>query len=118
MHAILHNDHSGPDHRLENYPALAALGLDQIDMDALASQGCVCREQRDDRTYFKLRFRRADRQVVRYVGDARRAAAIKKELSALQAEIKIMRHLKALAATANRRLRQAKEQLEPILQAN
>lgn len=118
MHATTNDDHSKPDNRLAHYPALAALRLDQLDMDALVCQGFVCREKRDERVYFKLRFRRAGRQIVRYIGDDRRAAAIQKEMRELQADVRIMRQLKAIATAANQRLRQAKKELEPILNAN
>jgi hypothetical protein len=78
----------------------------------------VSREQRDGRTYFKLRFRRAGRQIVRYVGDAHRAGDVKNELSALQTEARLMRQLKTLTKTANQQLREVKKQLQPILEVH
>ena len=77
----------------------------------------MCPEQRKTRTFYKLRFRRAGKQVVRYLGNAETAAAVNNELLALQAEHKMLRELQSLVAFAHRELRVGKKQLEPLLQA-
>ena len=118
MRSLIDNDPIPADHRIAAYPALARLQLDDADVSALSSQGFVSREQRDGRTYFKLRFRRAGRQIVRYVGDANHAVDVKNELSALQTEARIMRQLKILTKTTNQQLREVKKQLQPILEAH
>lgn len=111
------------DHRIEHqqlteFPALAALRLTADDLQKLAGQGCVCAEKRGERTYYKLRFRRCGKQVVRYIGGAERATIVKQELAMLQAESKIMRELKARMKIANKALRVAKRMMEPVLQAH
>lgn len=75
-------------------------------------------ERRGTQTYYKLRFRRAGTQVVRYVGDADQAAIVRKELAILQAETKVMKQLKAKVKIANKMIREAKRTMEPVLQAN
>lgn len=103
--------------RLERFPALASLRLDPGHWEALAQQGFVAGEQRGQRTYFKLRFRSEGRQVVRYLGDADRAEAVKAELKRLQQKTKTLRVLKARTKFANQKLREAKLALEPVLEA-
>jgi len=101
--------------QLVRYPALAALRLDDSDLEELGRQGFVCREKRGDRVYHKLRFRRDGRQVVRYVGSAERAAAVERELSDLQAETTAVRELNTVVKLANKMLRDSKTELEPLL---
>ena len=88
------------------------------DLKELSRQGFVCEERRRDRKYHKLRFRSGGRQVVRYVGGAELAAALKNELSILQYESRVMRDLKAKMKIANMVLREAKILMEPVLKAN
>ena len=88
------------------------------DLGDLADQGFVCEERRGDRTYYKLRFRRSGKQVVRYIGGADRASIVKQELSILQAESKIMRELTAKVRIVNKMIREAKQTMEPVLKAN
>ncbi len=66
--------------------------------------------------YYKLRFRREARQVVRYVGDCERAAAVARELSVLQHEVQVMRNLRQAVKAANKRLKEAKMQIRPLLE--
>ena len=101
---------------LADYPALAAMRLTDADLHELAHQGFVCREERGNLAYFKLRFRRAHQQVVRYVGDAQHAAAIQAELDRLQADRRLERELRRITSTAQRMLREGKHQLEPLLE--
>ncbi len=61
---------------IAEFPALADLGLDASDLSHLSSQGFVSPEQRGNQTYYKLRFRRAGKQVVRYIGTADRASVV------------------------------------------
>jgi len=109
---------SRTDSHLADFPALAQLRITAADLLGLASQGTVCQEIRHEATYFKLRFRRGRRQIVRYIGDAERASAVRIELERLQSETKCMRNLKRLAKIASRLLRESKQQLKPILEAH
>jgi hypothetical protein len=115
-----HRNNSPPEAScvVTRYPALAGLGLNDVDLSELAAQGFVCAERRGFRTYYKLRFRRAGKQVVRYVGDRERAEAIARDLDALQANTESVRHLGHLAKQARKYLRQEKLALEPVLAAN
>ena len=96
------------------YPALAALRLDDTDLVELGHQGFICREKRGERVYHKLRFRRGGKQVVRYIGNAERAAAVEQELLDLQSETAAFRELKAVVKFSNKMLRDSKTQLEPL----
>ena len=104
--------------RLAQLPSLALLGLTDSDLDELARQGFLAQERRNDRTYFKLRFRRAGRQVVRYVGGIDEAALVADELSTLQVARRLKRELAVLDRTVRQKLRYANAVLEPILLAN
>lgn len=84
---------------------------------ALTQQGFVAEEPRGNRRRYKLRFRRDGRQTVRYVGSAERAEAVKRELNQLQQDVQLERELKAWVKRTNQRLREAKRQLEPLLNA-
>jgi hypothetical protein len=103
---------------LAEYPAFAALGLSGADLLELATQGFVSAEQRDARTYHKLRFRRAGQQVVRYIGDADRAREVERDLAALQHATQTMRRLREVTQLARRELRDAKRVLAPLLTEN
>jgi hypothetical protein len=78
----------------------------------------VCHEKRGDRNYYKLRFRRNGRQVVRYIGNAERAAAVVQELAVLQHKATVMRVLKANVKLANNMLKEAIVFTKPMLEAN
>lgn len=104
-------------HRLTDYPSLATLRLTEDDLAELSQQGFICREERGHRVLFKLRFRRAQRQVVRYIGDAGLAAAIQFELAHLQADRHRQLELERLAKCARRMVRDTKQELEPIVEA-
>ena len=118
MQSTHDNDRSIPRHRLTDYPALAALRLNDTDVGELARQGRICVERRQHRRYFKLRFRRRGKQVVRYVGNAQSAEEVTSELMILQAEVRISRDLKSATRMAGKMLRNAKSRLKPILEAN
>ena len=118
MQSTQDNNRSIQRHRHAGYPALAALRLDAADLDELTRQGFVCGEARGQRRYFKLRFRRGGKQVVRYIGNAEHADIIKNELLALQAESRTTRELRTIARLASKMLRDAKTQLTPILESN
>ncbi|MCH5377626.1 MAG: hypothetical protein JJ992_27020 [Planctomycetes bacterium] len=75
-------------------------------------------ERRGRRTYHKLRFRTGGQQVVRYIGNAERAALVKADLQRLQAETKAVRELKTRMKLAKQMLTQAKRTLEPVLEAH
>ena len=55
--------------------------------------------------------------MVRYVGGAGQAAAIRTELARLQAGCRLERELGRLAKSARRMLRDSKRRLEPIVAA-
>ena len=118
MHSTTNDIRSIENHRRAEYPAIAALRIADEDWAALSEQGFVCGEHRGDRKYYKLRFRRDRKQVVRYVGDADRAAAVERELSELQHEATVMRELKARMRIASSILRVTKRLMTPILEAN
>jgi hypothetical protein len=90
--------------------ALAGLGLAAEDLRALARQGFVSEERRGGRgPYYKLRWRRAGQQRVRYLGgDPGRAAVVRAELEGLQRPPRAARLLARLLGEARRRLRDAK----------
>jgi hypothetical protein len=101
--------------RLHEFPVLAKLGFIEQDLDVLAGQGCLAVERRGDRRYFKLRFRRDGRQIVRYVGGVEMAALVAEELNTLQATRRMQRDLDRLSRAARRLLRDGKAKLEPLL---
>lgn len=94
-------------------PALAKLSLSEDQRQALARQGFVSCEYREQRgPFFKLRFRCAGRQVVRYLGqDGPFAEQVRQELWALQMERHAEIELAHLTAAARQLLRQAKHEL-------
>jgi hypothetical protein len=100
------------------YPALARLRLTTEDLEELTRQGFLSKERRDSLHIHKLRFRRGARQVVRYIGDAVEATAVKAELDRLQSARHISRELAELNRAARRLLRDTKAQLEPLVIAN
>jgi hypothetical protein len=99
--------------RLHDFRALARLSLTEQDLNALESQGCLALEHRGDRSYYKLRFRRGGRQVVRYAGQE--AALVAEELKTLQAARRLQRELNKLNLAARQALREGKLILEPLL---
>jgi hypothetical protein len=106
---------SPEDCRFAEFPALAKLRLVDGDLDELADQGFLAQERRRDCAYYKLRFRRGGRQIVRYVGGANEAAVITEELKKLRAGCRLRRELRALDCSARQMLRDSKSQLEPLL---
>ena len=107
------------DNRIAEFPALAALRLTAGDLEALAVQGFVGEERRGNRTYYKLRFRRAGKQVVRYVGGADRAAIVKEELAHAPGRNKGHATTQSQESKiANKMIREAKQTMEPVLKAN
>ena len=101
--------------RLAQLPALARLGLTESDLDELEHQGFLAQERRNDRTYFKLRFRRAGRQVVRYVRGIEEAALVADELLEVQTARRLGRELSRLDRSVRQNLRKSKTILEPHL---
>jgi hypothetical protein len=97
------------------YPALTALGLGETDFEQLRMQGFVARERRKNHTYFKLRYRVAGRQHVRYIASGHTAALVRAELQRLQADTVAGRQRRALEREARRLLRDAKQMLQPLL---
>lgn len=101
--------------RLARFPALANLGLTEGDLGVLARQGCLAPERRQERTYYKLRFRRGGRQIVRYVGGTEKAARVAEDLKTLQTAYRCQRELDRIARAARQLQRDARAKLEPQL---
>jgi hypothetical protein len=99
------------------FPALAGLRLAEGDLALLACQGFVAEERRGDYVHHKLRFRRAGRQVVRYVGNAAAASAVNAELDQLRVRRRLRRRLCAVDRAGRRRLRDSKTNAAPLLTA-
>jgi len=99
------------------YPALSELRLSTEDFVALRANGFVSPERRGQSIVYKLRFR-GGRQMVRYIGDAARAAAVGAELAELQAPTRALQALTKLSKEAARRIRSESQILKPALQAS
>ena len=101
----------------ESLPGLARLRLTEEHLRSLRRQGFVCQEDRGrERIYFKLRFRHAGRQVVRYIGkDPALAGQIQAELEELQQVKRLNCKLARLQRRARKTLRDSKARLVPIL---
>jgi hypothetical protein len=97
------------------FPALAMLRLTDEDIAALGEQGFLAPERRQNQRFFKLRFRRGGRQVVRYVGGTEAAALVAEELKILQAARRARRELERFGRVTRQRLREAKIELEPLI---
>ena len=97
---------------------LTQIDLTPQEMLALRRQGSVCVEARSRNcTVYKLRFRMAGRQQVRYLGtDPLFAAAVREELRLLRRAQVAERELRTLAGEARKRLRQSKARLLPIVE--
>ena len=98
--------------------ALQALGFQAAEIAALRQNGTITAERRGrDTAIFKLRYRLAARQHVKYLGTDRRwIEQIRTELSDLQAAPRRSRRLRQLDAQARALLRATKRQLEAPLQ--
>lgn len=94
---------------------LARLGLTTEDLEALKRQGAVYTECRGKRRRYKLRFRRAGAQVVRYLRGAEEAAQVRNELDRLQAAHRAARQLSRVTEEARKALRESKAMLSPVL---
>ncbi len=99
------------------FPALARLGLSAEDMQALAQQGFMGAEQWGGHTRFKLRFRRAGRQVVRYIRSSEEADKVRSELYVLQRERRRRRELADLNRETSHLLRESKKSVQPLVEA-
>src|SRR4051794_27443167 len=84
------------------YLVLSRLRLTAEDLNELARQGFVSVERCGDRSVCKLRFRRKGRQVVRSIGDAAVAGAVRTDLARLQSRRNMCRELAALERAARR----------------
>jgi len=90
--------------------------LTDDDLAALCRQGFIAAERRGERTYFKLRFRRDRRLVVRYIGaDPALAEAVQQELDQLQRERQEGIKLARLTEETKRMLRESKKSLALLL---
>lgn len=103
--------------QIAGFPALAALNFQSEDLAILANQGFVCVERRGNRIHYKLRYRYAGRQHVKYVGSADRAAAVQGELGRLQVAVRMRRELRGLVREARQMLRASKSTLKPLLES-
>jgi hypothetical protein len=102
-----------------NAPDDLAGALDPADLGALAAQGFVSAETRPSGAVtYKLRWRRAGRQRVRYLGsDPAAAAAVRAALANLQAPARAGRAAAGLLRRARAALARAKAVLAPALAA-
>lgn len=95
---------------------LAQLAIPVEDVPLFCRQGFVATERRTRGWYYKLRYRRAGRQVVIGLGsDAARAEAVAQELQYLQALWHARARLKRSMRAARRALRKSKAKLAPVL---
>jgi hypothetical protein len=95
---------------------LAGLALGLEERQALSQQGFVSVETRGSRRYFKLRFRLAGKQCVRYLGnDPALAERVLQELYRLQNGRRLKRELCGLMRIAAKSIRGAKQRLAPLL---
>ncbi len=100
--------------------ALQARGFNAEELAALSQNGTIHQEQRGrDTLIFKLRYRLAGRQRVKYLGtDPHLVAHIQAELDDLQAVHHRNRQLQQLGAEARALLRETKQRLlAPLAQA-
>ena len=100
--------------------ALQTLGFQAEEIAALRQKGTITQERRGrDTVIFKLRYRIAARQHVKYLGTNRRfVEQIRAELNDLQAAHRRSRRLQRLDAQARTLLRDTKLRLEvPLEQA-
>lgn len=97
--------------------SLADLKLTPKDLAALAQQGFVVAEYREGRgPFFKLRFRRDGKQIVRYLGQSPDvAAAIRHELDVLRQDHQRLRRLLRWQAAARLAIRNSKAALQKHL---
>jgi hypothetical protein len=99
---------------------LQALNLDAEELAALSHNGTIHQEQRGRNTIiFKLRYRLAGRQRVKYLGtDQNLVAQIQTELNDLQAVHQRNHELRRLGKQARALLRETKQRLlAPLAQA-
>jgi hypothetical protein len=98
---------------------LAGLRLAAGDREALTLQGFVSEERRSGRgPYYKLRWRRGERQRVRHLGaDSARADQVRAALDELQRPRRAATLAARLLADTRRRLREAKGMLAPLAAA-
>jgi hypothetical protein len=96
---------------------LGDLGLSPAHDHDLSRQGFIAQERRGNRSYFKLRFRSGNQQIVRSLGtDAQLARAIARELRQLQSARRAELRLRRLVAEARRLLRRTTQTLKPLLE--
>lgn len=99
------------------FPSLKSLGLSAEQLDLLAENGSLCREERGEgRTYYRLRFREAGKQYTRYVGNEQGfVEQVRRELLLLQAKRNSRQEMRRLADKARQVARGTKRMLEPLL---
>jgi hypothetical protein len=105
-----------PRHQFESLWDRLGLGVEEV--AALKEQGFVRGEVRGQGlVVYKLRFRLAGRQRVKFLGrDAAYAAWVTRELAILQQPRTRDRRLKQLTRDAGRKLRQSKELIAPLIE--
>src|SRR5260370_13227752 len=108
---------------VDSQQVLADLGLQPDDQAALSRQGFVVAEFRRRNghrwgPYYKLRWRRGDRQCVQYLGhDAAYARQVSEALAEMQSSLRLTREAARITKQAWRSLREAKRMLEPQMAA-
>lgn len=94
---------------------LEKLKLTPEEREALKTQGFISLDLRGNRSYYKLRFRCAGRQRVKYIGpDEERANRIRKAIVQCRKEQGLRQEISLLNRAARALLRQLKETLAPV----
>ena len=94
-----------------------ALGLSAEDIGALKRQGSVAKENRGDRTVYKLRWRVAAKQRTKYLGtDLAGVNCIQEQLRQHQSICRIKKQLRDLGREGRAVLRETKLRLQPLLE--
>lgn len=95
---------------------LARLRLSDAQLRSLATQGTVCAERRASGfVCYKLRFRDAGRQCVRYLGtDLAVADQLRAEVHQLQTKVRRRRELARLGRRVRDAMRRTKQQMAPF----
>lgn len=97
---------------------LSDLPLSAEDLNSLKRQGFVSGERRrKGAVYYKLRFRRAGKQIVLGIGtDMAAAESVRKEVQELQREQDAHRDVNVIVSEAKQLLRHTKRRLQPLLE--
>jgi hypothetical protein len=102
-----------------SFPALTALGLEEVDLAALRRNGYLQYDRRlaDGSGYWRMRFRKEGRLRTIYLGrEPGVVAGVRRELSNLQAKRTAKRQQAQAVRQGREVLRRAKARLTPVLE--